>query len=230
MPKDNFEIHCSLRDNFINGARNLSDGQFYFFVSGLNDTGEILFQIWFNSVVNRDQITTYRENISSAILNSALALVSLLLLALLPCRRCEPFIFCSLLLILIVSSITAISQIRLSNTVYEKINFKTPFVTILLSKAIDFAYIHVVVAGMLLYAWLHGMFAFQYLRASLTVPIHFNRRMRLDSGFTSLLPELDKSIVLRTCLIILLQVATGLACILLSVIRLYPRAFELYKD
>ena len=43
MPKDNFEIHCSLRDNFINGARNLSDGQFYFFVSGLNDTGEILF-------------------------------------------------------------------------------------------------------------------------------------------------------------------------------------------
>lgn len=81
---------------------------------------------------------------------------------------------------------------------------------------------------MLLYAWLHGMFALQYLRASLTVPIHFNRRMRLDSGFTNLLPELDKSIALRTCLFILLQVAIGLACILYSGVHLYPAAFELY--
>ena len=83
---------------------------------------------------------------------------------------------------------------------------------------------------MLLYAWLHGIFAFQYLRASLTVLIHFNRRMRLDSGFTNLLPELDRSIFLRTCLITLLQVATGIGCILFSVIYLYPAAFELHKD
>ena len=45
-----------------------------------------------------------------------------------------------------------------------------------------------------LFATQHATFALQYLRSSLTVPIHFERRMRLDSNRLDMLPVLDRRI------------------------------------
>ena len=47
-----------------------------------------------------------------------------------------------------------------------------------------------------LFAIQHVTFALQYLRSALTVPIHFERRMRLDSNRLDLLPVLDRRIKL----------------------------------
>jgi len=63
---------------------------------------------------------------------------------------------------------------------------------------------YVLFGSMLLFAWLLSMFALQYLRSSLTVPLHFKRRERLDSGFVRLLPDLDKQIATHTRVIIVI--------------------------
>lgn len=56
-------------------------------------------------------------------------------------------------------------------------------------------------AGMLLYALMHNLFALQYIRASLTVPLHFERRRRLDGNYVGMLDSIDKKIICRQRLI-----------------------------
>ena len=56
-----------------------------------------------------------------------------------------------------------------------------------------------------LYSTIHSLFALQYLRASLTVPIFFERQILKDSNFTYLLPKMDTQIRNRKFCIIILQ-------------------------
>ena len=55
-----------------------------------------------------------------------------------------------------------------------------------------------------IYAVIHNLFALQYLRASFTVPIFFERQIRKDSNFTHKLPEIDRKIRLRKWTVIYL--------------------------
>ena len=80
---------------------------------------------------------------------------------------------------------------------------------------------------MLLYAWLLSIFSLQYLRSSLTIPIHFKRRERLDSGFINLVPGLDRQISSRTRVIIAMQVTLGLVCIVFNCAVMYPKIYTL---
>ena len=49
-------------------------------------------------------------------------------------------------------------------------------------------------SGMLLYTSIHATFALQFMRASLTVPLHFERRQRLDSNYYDMIEDIDKKI------------------------------------
>ena len=69
--------------------------------------------------------------------------------------------------------------------------------------------------SILLYASVHSMFALQYLRSSLTVPLHFERRLRKDSNYDHKLPGIDRKIRLRVRTIQTLQVLS----LVLSVIH-----------
>ena len=81
-------------------------------------------------------------------------------------------------------------------------------------------------AGMLMYACLHTLFALQYLRASMTVPLHFERRRRLDTNYIDMLNDLDKKISRRSMAVKILQLVFGLAT--LSVILMPPSFSPIY--
>ena len=50
-------------------------------------------------------------------------------------------------------------------------------------------------------ASIHATFALQFMRASLTVPLHFERRQRLDSKYYDMIEDIDKKILRRKCTI-----------------------------
>ena len=47
-------------------------------------------------------------------------------------------------------------------------------------------------ASIPVYATFHAIYALQYFRASLTVPLIFERKILEDSNFTDKLPEIDR--------------------------------------
>ena len=81
-----------------------------------------------------------------------------------------------------------------------------------------------IVGGMLLYSGLHNMFALQYLRAGLTVPLHFERRRRQDSNYEQMLPELDRKIKIRITTIAVAQTTVMLFCTAFIGFYFYPEA------
>ena len=70
-----------------------------------------------------------------------------------------------------------------------------------------------------LFAILHNLFALQYLRSSLTVPLFFERQLRKDSNFTEMLVSIDQQITNRKWMIISIQTVlllSGLAFVTFS--------------
>ena len=81
-------------------------------------------------------------------------------------------------------------------------------------------------AGILMYACLHTLFALQYLRASMTVPLHFERRRRLDTNYNEMLNGLDNQIRRRSIAVKILQLIFGLATLTVIFGYALPKCYE----
>ena len=100
-----FAISCEVVDNVSDPISDFEQAQFDFFVNGMTSENEILFQVWADSEINRDQIVIDKINFASAALNCIIAIASLLILVIvICCRRCESFAVTNLLLTFLVSS------------------------------------------------------------------------------------------------------------------------------
>lgn len=55
------------------------------------------------------------------------------------------------------------------------------------------------------YATIHCLFALQYLRAGLTVPLFFERQIRKNSNFDDRLTGYDRKVSQRKCFVVISQ-------------------------
>ena len=141
-----------------------------------------------------------------ALLNCILAIGSVITLIVITRKRYEGFSIWTLLIILVTSTILTTVQIY---WFADRLFVFTEYCMAFLAMSAK------------LYAVQHFTFALQYLRASLTVPLHFERRMRLDSNRLNHLPVLDRKIVLIQRLILAAQIFIAVCIIPFGVFNLY---------
>ena len=157
-------------------------------------------------------------------LNVLVSLLSLLTLIAIFTRRCEGYTITSLILIILVSSFNGFVDFYAvySDTIWvfrnnTRNSSNRPLITMV-------TLMYAIGSGMLLYASIHASFALQFLRASLTVPLHFERRQRLDGNYFNMIEDIDKKVVRRTRIITALQILVGLASVAIVVFYVVPSA------
>ena len=151
--------------------------------------------------LSTSELLIQRFVISWAALNICIALLSLFVLASVVRRRCESFSIFSLLIILVVSlSYAAISVAFVTYKFDRKLMFDADIENDKVIKwstvSVNRLFILLVASAsaMTLWAGFHLLYAFQYLRSALTVPLHFERQIREDSNSNETIPMIDKKI------------------------------------
>lgn len=135
--------------------------------------------------------------IGCAALNSCIFVLSLLTLIAVSKRRCEIFSISSLLLSALIGALNCYTQTLSAPATL----IGDPFYSLFHDQSISTTSLVIIMlfccAGKVLYAGLHNIFALQYLCSSMTVPLHFEKRLREDSNFNDKVPEIKSEIKLR---------------------------------
>mmetsp|Transcript_11514 Transcript_11514/g.14492 ORF Transcript_11514/g.14492 Transcript_11514/m.14492 type:complete len:312 (-) Transcript_11514:758-1693(-) len=206
-------------------VQRFDEGPIEYIATGLQEHGGQIFKVGGYLSLSRNWLIAKRLNASCVAANFCLTLLSILCLISVLRRRRELFSICSLLSLALVSAFNGgVSTFALSA---RERSFKYNMCKYINKESLLSVDVLIFgTIGTLLYAWVHNIFSLQYLRAAITLPLHFERRRRKDSNFKSHLPELDRKIRQRTWAIIAVQTISTLACFS-YVISTIPREYEL---
>ena len=134
--------------------------------------------------------------------NLIILLLSIIALVVVLCRRFELFSCTYLVLYMAVGILLLVLQLE---TIGEMAQVKDVYTGYGWINEHIWSSIFVQIISIPMYATVHNLFSLQYLRASLTVPLYYERQIQKDSNAAHKLPALDKKISIRKWAIILAQ-------------------------
>ena len=149
-------------------------------------------------------------------LNFYIAILSFIALIVIVKRRCEAFSLSSLLILICTSTCIGSAQ-TFSVTAGLKFGGSDGSSGYIGGNLVVLVLISY--SSIPLYATFHQIYALQYLRAGLTVPLIFQRKIREDSNFAELLPSIDQKIRKRKMIIVIMQTVTFIAGIVFVILE-----------